>query len=412
MVEMKIRLHKSGVYQIMTHYLITNLGYFGLLSTLVVILNTNGFESTQIAILVMAFTLSAKTAKIPLAYWVDKHLATVSVLLGCLIAGCGFVGVSFSKTMNLTLFSLIIAGIGISINALASKQLAATVSDNFRNRVRLFSIINIGVNISSAIAAPLALYFVSYKYDIYIIRVVAMIYIIAGIVTYINFSKFQPKDASPNTFSLAIYLNMLRIAKFRYFLLINFFGWILYGQLFNVLALYVSETLLLPKRLGWLYTLNALLVIFLQLWITRLTRRWQDEKTIFIIFLSYITFSIAFVLIYLINGYFGAIIFIVVFTLAEMMFVPNIDVLLLDIIGKENRAIGYSILSISTAIGEACGGGLGVVAYKYFIVHGYRNEFWLIVAFFAFCFALLTLIISGRYVMNAANTNAFTDTNS
>jgi MFS family permease len=162
------------------------------------------------------------------------------------------------------------------------------------------------------------------------------------------------------------------------------------GQLFNAVALYVSSVLAAPSKLGWLYTLNALLVVLLQLPVTNLAQHWSNGRQLHIVQFSYATFTLSFIMPLIIPGYMGAVVLVLLFTLAEMMFVPSVDVLLLSLIGKENRAVGYSVLSVSTAVGELVGGGMGVAIYRWMADHGYPNGFWLAIAGLSLIFIVVT----------------------
>ncbi|WP_019870663.1 MFS transporter [Salinispora oceanensis] len=236
---------------IAVHYFMTNLGLFGLLSTLVVTLNAARFSAPQIAALVMIFTITNKIAKIPLAPWLDRIPAASSVLIGCLMAAAGFVGLRAVTGMTLTAVALILAGTGVSINALASKQLAAIASDDLANRARLFSLINVAVNVASAVAAPAALFFAARNKQGYVLLAVAGVYCLAGIVTFLRYSVGRSFTAGSSArTSVRDYWGIVRLPGMRSFLIINFFGWLLYGQLFNALALHVSQTLDSADRLG------------------------------------------------------------------------------------------------------------------------------------------------------------------
>jgi MFS family permease len=387
---MKTNPARRGARYIVGHYFMTNLGYFGLLSTLVVTLNAASFDAARIAVLIMIFTLTTKIAKIPLAPWLDRMAAATSVLIGCTMATLGFFVLYSSDGLYLTAAALALAGTGISINALASKQLAAAASDVLENRARLFSVINIGINVASAVAAPLALSLAGRGLHGYVLLGIAAAYSTAGVATFLNFSRLGLKRPHTGVPSLRAYIDMLRIPGLQSFMLINFFGWLLYGQLFNVLALHVSKTLNAPGKLGWLYTLNAMLVVFLQLPVTHLAGSWNSGRQMQTVRLAYLTFTLAFVVPFLVPGYAGAATFVLLFTLAEMMFVPSVDVLLLALIGQESRAVGYSVLSISTALGESIGGGMGVAAYRWLTDHGHGDEFWLGMAGLSLAFMAIT----------------------
>ncbi|HEY3606275.1 MAG TPA: MFS transporter [Pseudonocardiaceae bacterium] len=388
---------------ITSHYFMTNLGLFGLLSTLAVSLTAAGFTAAQTGFLILVFTLTNKVAKVPLARWLDRISAASSVLLGCWIAAAGFVCLRLVGGLALTAVALAIAGLGVSVNALASKQLAAAASDRTGNRARLFSMVNIAVNVASAVAAPVALFFVNRHHQGYVLTGVSIVYGIAGLMTFLNYSRSRPDSRVRATgSSLRSYLTVLRLPGMASFMLINLLGWFCYGQLFNALALHVSTTLHATGALGWLYTINALFIVVAQLGVTWLTERLTGGRQLIAAVTSYALFALAFATIFLVPGYLGAVLGVVIFTLAEMMFVPTMDVLLLRLLGSHSRAIGYGLFSMGDAIGEGVGGGLGVAVYRWLAGSGHGREFWLVAA----ALALLAAVVTHRLRRTSAGLRA------
>lgn len=375
---------------IVTHYLLSYLGYYGLLSTLAVALSAESFNAGQIATLVMLFAVTNKTANIPLTPWLNRVPTTVSMLIGCIMAGIGFVGMRFATGVLTTVLALGFAGAGISINALGLKTLGAAVSDRLENRSRLFALISVSINIAAATSAPIALFFVEHKRHGDVLLAVAALYVLAGVVTFTNRAKLPPGKRVARPWSRDLYLTVLREPGLRSFFAINTCYWIMYGQLFNVLALYVTNTLHEPATLGWLYTLNALMGVTLQLGITRLAGRLVRGQHLTTVVSSFILFAASFGAVYLVPGISGAIVFVIAFTVAELMFVPSGDTLIVGLIRDQNRAVGYSIFAVSTALGEALGAGSGVAVYRWLADDGHGNLFWLAAAGLALVFAAIT----------------------
>jgi DHA1 family multidrug resistance protein-like MFS transporter len=383
-------LARRTAQNITLHYFLTNMGLFGLLSTLVVALTAARYSPTQTGVLVLVFTIANKVAKVPLARWLNRVPPPSSVLLGCLIAAAGFTGLQLVNGMGLTATALASAGLGVSINALASKQLAAEASDRTHSRARLFSLINVAVNLASAAAAPIALFFVNRHHHDYVLTAVSVVYCVAGVTTFLNYARMRlPAPATAGT-PLSGYRAVLALPGMRSFLLVNFFGWLCYGQLFNALAVYVSAVLRAPDRLGWLYTLNALLIVATQLGVTRLAEWGSGGRPAVVAVAAYTMFGASFASILLVAGYPGAVLAVVLFTLAEMLFVPTMDVLLLGLLGQGSRAIGYAMFSIANALGEGVGGGVGVAVYRSASESGHGSWFWLAASAAAMVFALVT----------------------
>lgn len=389
---------------IVTHYLLSYLGYYGLLSTLAVALTAASFNAGQIATLVMLFALTNKISNIPLTPWLNRIPTTVSMLIGCVMAGVGFVGLRSTTGMLMTVLSLGFAGVGISINALGLKTLGAAVSDRLENRSRLFALISVSINVAAAVAAPIALFFVERKHHGDVLLAVAALYVLAGVVTFANRAKLPTSKRIARAWSLDVLLTVLREPGLRSFFAINNFYWIMYGQLFNVLALYVSGTLHEPGALGWLYTLNALMGVTLQLVITRLAGRLVKGQHLTTVVSSFILFAASFAAVYLVPGLGGAVVFVILFTVSELMFMPSGEVLIVGLIREQDRAVGYSIFAVSTALGEALGAGVGVAVYRWLADNAHGDLFWLAAA----CLAILFAVITQRLRRSSAGLRSLT----
>ncbi len=83
--------------------------------------------------------------------------------------------------------------------------------------------------------------------------------------------------------------------------------------------------------------------------------------------------------------------------MGEMLFIPSIEVIFLDIVDKNNRSISYSILSLSTAIGESLGASIGVLAYNKFNFWGYKQPFWLLMSLCALLFSCTSFLIIKKF---------------
>ena len=389
---------KKATGKISLHYLLASSGYFGLLSTLVIVLSAKMLPAAEVGMLAGLFAMSSKVAKIPLAPWLDKLSPAVSVLSGCSLAGAAFAVVGLAQQTMVLLLALLVGAVGISINALSAKQLAAAAADLSNNRARVFSIVNIALNLSSAVAAPVALFLVGRQQYTGVMLLVAGIYFLAGGVAYFNFNErgHSITHKTGSAVSFKSYLQLFRIEGMKPFMLVNAMGWFLYGQLFNALALYLSQGLHLADRLGWLYTLNALMVVGLQLAVTHISQRVYQNNAMKTIQSAYLLQFIAFALPVFIPGYMGALAFVALFTVAEMLFMPNTDVVLTSLVGAERRAIGYSVLSLSSAVGEASGGSLGIVLFHNCAHQGIPQFYWALLAGLSVVFAVATWLLTTR----------------
>src|SRR5207237_801837 len=157
--------------------------------------------------------------------------------------------------------ALLVAGLGIAINNITSKMLAAAASDRLDRRSSLFSLINVVVNLAASIAPLLALRAVQHELQQPALCIAGVLYLLSGIITVAKTpgAPHAIRERSRSFFSA--YMVLLRRSDFLHFMLINGMGWCMYGQLFNTFALHMSQTLHEAPRLGWLYTLNAILIV-------------------------------------------------------------------------------------------------------------------------------------------------------
>jgi MFS family permease len=388
-----VHTYRARILHLIGHYFLVNLGYFAIVSTLVVALKASNASAPQIAIIAGLFTFSKTFAKIPVAPLIDRISPAKSVMLGCLLASAGFGGLQLLQNIYLIGLALIFAGLGISINSLACKQLAAAASDFALNRAKVFSIINVATNVAAGIASPVALIFVGMNHYTYVVTAVSLIYLVAGTLTWMILARSIDKSISIARPNFVAYAKIAVIPGMPSVLAINLFGWFMYGQLYSVLALYVSNALHRPGELGFLYTVNAGMVVLFQIptiaLIERLTGGDTQKSTSY----AFGVFTLSFALAYVIGGYIGALAFVIFFTVAEMIFMPSMDVLLLDLIGSANRAMGYGVLSISTAIGESTGNAFGVMLYRNMDALGQPRLVWVVLSLIGGAYFLTTKVL-------------------
>lgn len=376
------------------HYALTGVGYFGLMAVLVVALRRQGLHAGEIAVCAAVFSISSKVAKIPLAVVLDRLSAPAALLLGCAVAGLSLAVLPSAAGLPVTAATLAVTGLGASMNALASKQLAARASDAAASRATVFAVINVAVNVASAVAAPLALLVLDGGRLQLLFALLGAAYLLAGLVTYglLRGADWPP----PSRQGWGVYQDVLRTPRLPQLLLVNASGWFLYAQLFNALPLYLTESLGAGAELGLLFTTNALLIVLLQVPVGRFLERVTGGVPHVMLVVSTALFAVAFLLGGLGSGLAPVVALVVVFSLAEMAFVPTVDVALLETIQSRHRAAGYSVLSVATALGEAGGAAAGLTVFAWLHARGSDRVFWFVVCGAAVLATLLATAVSTR----------------
>lgn len=388
---------------VLFHYFIAHLGFFSWMAISVVSLYEKHLSPGQVAILSTTFIFSNKFAKSVLSPFLDKLRLRECMTFGCGLAAVCFLIAACATNIYVEGFALLIAGIGSSINTISSKQLAAAVSDLLPDRASLFSKISVSINVASATASPIALYFGKLYGFSQVMGFIGIAYALAGLHIYVRFRRAAP-EVAPVSFarvSRAEYWAFVKRPNVVRFLCVNTLGWIFYGQLFGTFALHAS-LFNQDKALGLLFTFNALIVIFLQIPMSAVLSKYVKnyQQTMYF---SFLIFAASFLFLAELPGMIGSVLFIVVFTLAEMAFMPSIDVVYLDLIKDSKRAMAYGVLGISTALGESVGEGVGVALYGSLGRHGYGSIYWLAFAGLAVLVAAVFSALGKRPLRTATS---------
>lgn len=360
------------------HYGTTAVGYFGLMAVLVVALHRQGLRADEVAAAVAVFSVCSKVAKIPLAVVMDRIAPHVSLLVGCVLAGALLAVLPAARTFPAVVAVLVIAGLGVSVNALASKQLAARATDAAASRTTAFAVINVSVNLASAVAAPLALLLLDAGRTRMLFIAVGAAYVVAGIASCSLLRRVEWPP--PSRQGWAAYRGVLATPRLAPLLAVNAAGWFLYAQLFNSVPLYVTERLGAGAELGLLFTTNALLIVVFQVPFGRAVEHLGRGMPRAMLAMAFALFAAAFVLGGALPGFVAVVALVVVFSFAEMAFVPTVDVALLETIDDVHRAAGYSVLSVATAIGEASGAAVGITMFAWMHDRGADGGFWYVAA--------------------------------
>jgi len=389
------RMRQKKLHIILSgHYFLTHISFFGVLSTLILILSKKGLPPQNIAFISLVYTISYRGSKLLFAPFLDRLETEKGIYLGCLIASLGFFILFCFDHPKFILLAILLAGLGISINGISSKVFAMNIAEKDAHKNSIFSIIATIVNFSAAISQPISLALLKYDHEKILLISFSLFYFIPFLIFFIKSLSNKSKNISKNNIkkqNLNVYLKFLKNKNFIYFFLINFLIWSLYGQLYNAFAYHIGKTLNNPLLLGQYYFALSVFVIAFQIFVIKIANRYKKNNPYKNIFYSMILYSIGYFIIFLNCEKYSAAFFIILFIgLAEILFVPSLDVLGLTIAGKENKNVWISIVGISTALGESLGGSLGLLTYGLLKnIHLY----WLLISIFSIILSILTLFV-------------------
>lgn len=164
--------------------------------------------------------------------------------------------------------------------------------------------------------------------------------------------------------------------------------WFLYTQLNLTIPLFLKQSLQLDYLIGILFTINGVLVIFLQFHMISYFEGKFSYK--YILFYGMIIMTFAFAFLWLLPSIIGLYLFIFFFTVAEILIAPAVDNVASQLAPSPTKLAGYlGFVSLGWAIGGTLGNLLG--GYLYTLVPNTNNMWFgctVIAAIFAILFKL------------------------
>ncbi len=177
-------------------------------------------------------------------------------------------------------------------------------------------------NAGFAIGPAIGGFIASQSYD------VAFYFAAAGMVTYSALLFFFARETLVKTAQSALqkvqdggYAQVFRDRGYLSFVAVISLGLIAPGMLWILLAVYAKANFGLSESLfGWLPTTNALMCVFVQYFVTRLTRRYRPLPVVAV---GMVVYAIGVGSVALMNGFWGFWLSMVILTFGELIVVPT-----------------------------------------------------------------------------------------
>jgi MFS family permease len=146
---------------------------------------------------------------------------------------------------------------------------------------------------------------------------------------------------------------ILRDRVFLSFIGLLSFGWITASLMWQIMPYYANTYFGVPEKLyGWVPTTNALMVVFLQVMVTRVTRRYPPQK---MAALGILVYGVSNGLVALAGGFWGFWVAMVVMTFGELITVPTSNTYVANTAPADMRGRYMSIYGLVHMIGIGIG---------------------------------------------------------
>lgn len=371
------------IFSICLNTLITHLGFYAMTAVLTVYLSqVKGLPLSVTALVTMIFTVSYRSARFLTGPLLDNMDPFKCMWFGCLLTGVSIAMVDFWQSPVLITIQLIIAGIGYSIRGLSSKASLSFVGSKDGNALFYFANSNMYTN-GAAIAGPLiGSFLLTGPMKSYTLTFVGGFYVLGAILLNLvpPGCDLQDRERKPVSFWKG-YRAVLLDTSFRKVLLFNTIGCFFFTQLFNSFPYLIGTHLNAPEKLGSLLMLNGILVVLLQIPVGRwMNTVLSGQRERYRLMLAFLLFGLSFSINGAVGSMGGYYVFVALFTLAEMLFIPTIDAFVSTAARPDLRITYFSVIGLSTALGEGIGVYTGLQLIQMWSLYGLLSYFWLSLA--------------------------------
>jgi MFS family permease len=334
---------------------------------------------SEIALVLLVFSSTIRGSQFFTGPFLDTLSSRTTLVLGALLTGGSFVVMSYVRTLPLLLLCSVLTGLGASANLLASKVYVAKISSKEGRSLLYFSTLNVAANVASSVGVLIGSALLSGNQNTLVFQLAGACYLLAAVAVLL-FLPSEPADVQSQQREVRIwskYRDVCADSAYLRTLPFIFFGWFCYTQLYAVLPYFVSMYYHMADKLGLLFTLNALLIITLQLVLSVSAKKFVSQRNEHFLFLfSYLLYGAAFLCAGLFLSFGGIVGAVILLTLAEMFFTPSADTLVSTYARPGLQSTYFSVSGIARALGEGMGSYVGLNWLGFWLQQARVNIFW------------------------------------
>lgn len=346
---------KIDVKIILFGVLLTSFSTYMLSPFLTLFMNKKGFSPSQIGLVLAVSLIFQQGFTFFGGLLGDKYSYKRILLVGLIIRSFGYLFFAFSDSLIFLIISTSLVGMG---GALITPSTKACIVAEKETGSGLLALRNVALNIGAALGPIVGA--LLYNTSFYIVFFIAAFIHMILFVLVLFFVKTFKYTESNNM--LAIFTRVVKDTRIIYLTVVSSIFWILYSQLTLSVPLYMKNYLNLEKLTGTLFVLNGVVVIVLQFHLLQFFEKKCSLPKVLSYGMFFVAASFAFMLI--LPNIYGVYIFIVLFTVGEILIGPSIDNMASSIAPSKSNVGGYiGFVSLGWAIGGTIGNIFGGYLY-------------------------------------------------
>lgn len=288
----------------------------------------------------------------------DKFGRKKMLLAGILLSGASSLLMGFIPTYQAFMIFTIITGFVGNIGGPAVNAMMADILPE-KQRAQGFSILRVVVNLSVSFGPMIGGLLAGYNF-FYLFVADFVISMITGLIVFLKIPETKPKtdenhpEAEQSLWGTLIgYRHILKDTIFLGFLLLTLLTNLVYMQMNSSLSVFLRDMHgISSQQYGYILSLNAIMVVIMQFWITNRIARY---KPMVMMFLGNIFYAIGFAMYGFVDGYPFFLLAMAIITIGEMVSSPILQSVIANLAPEAMRGRYMAVFNLSFGTAQAIG---------------------------------------------------------
>lgn len=289
----------------------------------------------------------------------DKIGRKKMLLAGILLSGTSSLLMGFIPTYEIFMIFTVITGLVGNIGGPAVNAMMADILPE-KQRAQGFGILRVAVNLSVSFGPAIGGVLAGYDY-FYLFVADFVISSITALVVWRKIPETKPQDVTDENngketsllSTLGGYSKILKNGIFLSILFLSLLTNLVYMQMNSSLSVYLRDVhAITSQQYGYILTLNAIMVVLFQFWITR---KISGYKPMLVMAAGNILYAIGFSMYGLVGSYTLFLLAMIIITIGEMISSPILQSLVADIAPSDMRGRYMAVFNLSFGTAMAIG---------------------------------------------------------
>ena len=278
---------------------------------------------STVGILFAIFSISGMVGSALGGAIADRMGRKVVIIFSLILSSLSALGMGFAPSLGIFIAVVVLVGTLSSIGHPAHEAVVADLLPQDK-RAEGYGIIRVVFNVAVIIAPPIAGLLIANSY-LTLFIVDAVISLIAATIVILALPETKPQapaHTKPETIkqTFAGYGRVFRDTPFVAFIGVTVLMTLVYMNMNSTLGVFLRDQHGLPEiRYGWLLSINAILVVFFQFW---MTRRLEKYRPMLMMAAGSLLYALGFAMYGFVSGFALFVIAMIVITIGEMVVSP------------------------------------------------------------------------------------------